>query len=76
MNEIDPGERRIGEPRDQSKRIIEIEPNILKAFGLDARERLGHAVDERFDANKADVPVRFGLRKHRLAAAKTDFETN
>src|SRR5215471_17419612 len=34
MNEIDSTERRVGEPRDQAKRIIEMQPNILKAFGL------------------------------------------
>ena len=76
MNEIDPGKRRIGKPRDQGKRIIEVQPDVLKAFGLDASERLGHAIDERFDANKADVAMRFGLGKHRFAAAKTDFETD
>ena len=76
MNEIDSGERRIGEPGDQAKRIIEMQPNVLKAFGLDASERLGHAIDERFDANKADMPMRFGFGEYRLAGAKPDFETN
>lgn len=76
MNEIDPGERRIREPGDQVKRVIEMQTNILKAFGLDAGERLGHAIDERFDANKTDMPICFGFGEHRLTAAKADFETN
>ena len=76
MNEIDARERGLGKPREQALRIIEVQPNILQPFGVDPGKRLRHTVDERFDANEADVRPRFRLGQHRFAAAKADFEAN
>ena len=48
----------------------------MKLVGIDGGQRLGHAVDEWFDAEKAGMRPLDRLCDHRLAAAKADFELN
>ncbi len=45
-----------------------------KARALDRRQRLGHAVDEGLDADKAGLRPRLRLRHQGFAAAETDLE--
>ena len=66
--------RRIGKPCDQGGGIVEMQTDILKLLAFNGGEGLGHAVDEWLDSKNADVAPLRGLRNHRFAAAKADFQ--
>jgi hypothetical protein len=53
-----------------------MQSHVRKPFTLDCGERLGHAVDEGFDPQKADCGLTRGLIDEMLAAAKSDFDTD
>ena len=51
-----------------------MQPDVGEAELVDRRERLRHAVDERFASDKARARVSLRLGDQMLRAAKTDFE--
>jgi hypothetical protein len=53
-----------------------MQPDILQLAAFDGRKRLGHAVDERLDADEAGARPRLRLRDQIFAAAKADLELN
>ena len=53
-----------------------MQANIFKSVFRDQRERLGHAVDERFAADKTSAGMIDGFGDHMLAAAETNLKPN
>ncbi len=53
-----------------------MQPDILQLAAFDGRERFGHAVDERLDADETGARPFLGLRDQIFAAAETDLELN
>ena len=53
-----------------------MQADIGEPCALDRGERLGHAVDERLDADEAGARIALGLRDQMLAAAEADFEAD
>ncbi len=76
MDQVNTSQRVIREPRDQVRRVFEVQTNILQPFPVDHGECFGHAVDERLDPNEAGLRPLQRLRGHGLAAAKPDLEKN
>src|SRR5215472_4838802 len=51
-----------------------MQPHILQLMFLDGGKRLGHAVDERLDADEASLRMSLRLGDHEFTAAEADFE--
>ncbi len=51
-----------------------MQADVAQAAAFDGGERLGHAVDEGFDADNAGAGLLARLRDHRFTAAETDLE--
>src|SRR5882724_9850432 len=51
-----------------------MQPDVLKLALVDRRQRLGHAVDERLDADEARARMQQGLRNQMFAAAEAAFQ--
>src|SRR5580704_11932550 len=76
MNQVDPRHRILRQPYKQVYNVIEMQPDVLQLAAFDGRERLGHAVDERLDADEAGARPRLRLGDQIFAAAEADLELN
>jgi len=74
MDQIDPGQRLLGRPRQQFAGIAREQPDIADVMGLDLRQDLRHAVDVRLAADEAGIWKGTGFGDQMLAAPKSDFE--
>ena len=63
-----------GSHASQVHGVIEMQPDVLQLAAVDGRERLGHAVDERLDADEAGARPLLRLRDQIFAAAEADLE--
>ena len=53
-----------------------MQPDIGETARRDGGQRLGHAVDERLDADEAGARMLLGFRDQMLAAAESDLEAH
>src|SRR5262245_21553878 len=74
IDELDAGERARRQPAKHLGGIPVVEADVGEMLRGNGRERLGHAVDERLDADEAGVRMRPCLAHQVLAAAETDLE--
>lgn len=74
MEQIDPLQRGIGQPRQHIERIAHMKADIVQPLGLHMLERADHAVDEGLAANQAVVGMQFRLSRQMLSGAETDLE--
>ena len=63
---------RIGQRRQEEPRVVHQHPDIVEPLRFDQRQQLRDAVDERLDADAADLRVGRRLRRQMLAATETD----
>ena len=53
-----------------------MQPDVVERARLDSGERLGHAVDERLDADEADLRLPRGFGQQVFAGAETDLQAD
>src|SRR5215472_3544807 len=72
MDQVDPRQRMLRKPADEICGIVEMQADVAQVFAFDSGEPLGHAVDERLDADEALVGLALRLRRQVFAAAESD----
>ena len=76
IDEIDARERTGRQPGEHIDRVAVMQPDVGELARRDRGQRLGHAVDERLDADEAGARMLLGLRDQVLAAAEADLEAD
>ena len=74
IEQIEPDEARGRQPRQQVGRVAVMQPDVVELALVDRGQRLGHAVDERLDADEAGARMPLGLGDQMFAAAEAAFE--
>ena len=76
IDQIEARERCRRQPGQHVGRVAVMQPDVGKLALVDRSQRLGHAVDERLDADEAGARMALGLRDQMLAAAEPAFQAH